>query len=99
MKYLTERQKQMLLNGARITGSFVESVEYNFEDWYTDEYEDIKKFAEWIENEVGGAGRANIDNLYLAFKNPNSRLLQNFKNGVKEKIAALKKRMNENTGA
>lgn len=70
MKTLSERNKLLLLQGAKTCGSFTEGYHYVVEDLYVDEADEIYKFCEYIDNQIGGAGRANIDTLFLAFKKP-----------------------------
>ncbi|MGY8865531.1 MAG: hypothetical protein ACKVJK_07840, partial [Methylophagaceae bacterium] len=67
MKYkqISERNQDLLLMGAKITGTFVEGYYYNEELFYVDEYADMISFATWIDNIIGGAGPANIKQLWL----------------------------------
>lgn len=67
---LTERTKYMILDGAKTTGSMIEGFHYVCESLYTDEFEDVKMFCEWIDKNVGGCGDRNIDRLYECWKNP-----------------------------
>jgi|TARA_B110000977_G_C10685157_1_gene341188 hypothetical protein len=72
MKYkqISERNQDLLLMGAKITGTFVEGYYYNEELFYVDEYADMISFATWIDNIIGGAGPANIKQLWLGFMYP-----------------------------
>ena len=72
MKYteLSSRNKELLLMGAKTTGSFVEGLCYVEESLYADEYDELKSFCEWIDNIIGGAGPVNINMLWLGVKYP-----------------------------
>tara|TARA_B100000767_G_scaffold23777_1_gene21046 strand:- start:359 stop:646 length:288 start_codon:yes stop_codon:yes gene_type:complete len=67
---LSSRNKTLLLNGAKTTGSFIEGYSYIEESLYSDEASELYSFCEWIDNIIGGAGPANIDTLWLGFKYP-----------------------------
>lgn len=67
---LSLRNKELLLMGAKTTGSFVEGLCYVEESLYVDEYDELKSFCEWIDNIIGGAGPININMLWLGFKYP-----------------------------
>ena len=81
---------RLLLRGAKVTGSFVEGFHYVCEDLYTDEVEDACGFCEWIDKEIGGAGKANINMLYRAYKNPDNKSLQKIAQETKERISRLR---------
>jgi len=72
IKYLSSRNKDLLLMGAKQTGSFLEGYYYIEESLYINESDEIYAFCEYIENEIGGAGPINIDMLWLGFKYPES---------------------------
>lgn len=91
MKKISEIGIYLLLEGAKMEGSFVEGLNYNFENFYEYEWELIKKFAKWIDEEVGGASRYNIDQLFKAFINPTDESLQFFVVELKEKIESIRK--------
>ena len=72
IEYLSSRNKDLLLMGAKTTGSFLEGYYYIEESLYINEAESLYAFCEWIDNEIGGAGPINIDMLWLGFKYPES---------------------------
>lgn len=87
MKKLTTRTKDLLLDGARTTGTFEEGFHYVFERLYTDvDTDELLRFAKYIDNEIGGAGALNIDALFRAFKNPNDKDAQNLAKDIKADI-------------
>lgn len=69
-KELSNRNKSLLLEGAKTTGSFVEGYCYIEESLYVDEADELHTFCMWIDNQIGGAGPINIDMLWLGFKYP-----------------------------
>lgn len=56
-----------------MTGSFEEGYYYIEEDLYVDEAEEIFNFCSWIDENIGGAGKANIDMLWKGFKYPENK--------------------------
>jgi hypothetical protein len=67
------RALELLLRGAKITGTFTEGFNYIYENLYTtDDVNHLSNFCEWLDKEIGGAGRANIEKLYWAFDNRES---------------------------
>ena len=89
-KELSDRNKSLLLEGARTTGSFIEGYYYIEEDLYVDESEELHAFCKWIDKEIGGAGQSNIDTLWLAFKNPTDKGLADEANKIAEQIKRIK---------
>jgi len=69
-KELSNRNKSLLLDGAKTTGSFTEGYYYIEESLYVDEADELHTFCMWIDNQIGGAGPANIETLWLGFKYP-----------------------------
>ena len=67
---LSERNKDLLLMGAKTTGSFLEGYYYIEESLYIDEANSLHSFCTWIDDHIGGAGPVNIDMLWLGFKYP-----------------------------
>ena len=67
---LSERNKDLLLMGAKTTGSFLEGYYYIEESLYIDESASLHSFCTWIDDHIGGAGPVNIDMLWLGFKYP-----------------------------
>ena len=88
--YLRTTSKELLLLGAKTTGSFVEGYYYVEENLYIDEAEELHAFCKWIDNEIGGAGWSNIDTLWLAFKNPTDKGLTDEANKIAEQIKRIK---------
>ena len=88
IEYLSSRNKDLLLMGAKTTGSFLEGFNYVNESLYIDESDELYAFCEYIENEIGGAGPINIDMLWLGFKYPESEYFAN-------ECAKIKKDMEE----
>ena len=77
IEYLSSRNKDLLLMGAKTTGSFLDGFDYVNESLYIDESDELYAFCEYIENEIGGAGPINIDMLWLGFKYPESEYFSN----------------------
>jgi len=88
--YLRTISKDLLLLGANTTGSFVEGYYYIEEELYIDEAEELHAFCEWIDKEIGGASRLNIDTLWLTFKNPKDKGLADEANKIAEEIKRIK---------
>ena len=72
INYLSSRNKDLLLMGAKTTGSFLEGYYYIEESLYADEANSLHSFCTWIDDHIGGAGPANIDMLWLGFNYPES---------------------------
>jgi len=90
MDKLSLKNKTLLLDGAKITGSFVEGYYYCEEQLYVNEGKELFRFCNYIDNEIGGAGQLNIDMLFQAFKNPQNLDLQKQAIEIKEKIQKIK---------
>ena len=88
MKTLSERNKTLLLEGGRVTGSMIGGYHYVEDRLYINESRELLNFCKWIDENVGGCGSANIDMLFQAFKNPKDVSL-------KLEVAALKKKIDE----
>ena len=67
---LSSRNKDLLLMGAKTTGSFLEGFSYVNESLYINEADELYSFCTWIDDHIGGAGPINIDMLWLGFKYP-----------------------------
>lgn len=82
----------LLLNGARHTGTFSEGYFYSEEELSlsTNEAKELQNFCEFIDNKIGGAGGANIEKLFLAFKNPTDFELQKFAKSTADLIKSYK---------
>ncbi len=86
------RTLELLLRGAKTTGSFTEGLNYIYEDLYVDEdIMHLQSFCNWLDTEIGGAGPSNIEDLYFAFNNPRSHeMSQKIISHWKEKLALYK---------
>ena len=68
MQKITERQALLLTQGAKITGSMVEALQYSFEQFYTtDPIEELEAFCKFVDEEVGGCSMGNIKQLHKAW--------------------------------
>jgi len=78
-KNLSQHTKAFLLQGASCTGSFREGLMMNEEHLFISEpWELLEDFCEWIDVEIGGAGRINIDQLWSSFQNQEDPLCAMF---------------------
>jgi hypothetical protein len=87
---LSEKNKTLLLMGARTTGSFIEGYHYVEEELYLDEAKTIYEFCEHLDNNIGGAGRGNIEIFYKAFAQPNNEELASAANIKIKELEELK---------
>ena len=83
---LSERNKDLLLMGAKTTGSFTEGYHYVYESLYIDEADSLYAFCEWIENKIGGAGPINIQDLWYSFNHPEEQFSKNVAKHWKEQM-------------
>ena len=90
MKNLSNTSKALLLEGARTTGSFAEGYYYVEEQLYANQATELQQFCNWIDQNIGGAGSANIDMLFKAFKNPNDPQLATEAQDLAKKIQRIK---------
>ena len=90
MKKLSEHAKQLMLYGARNSGTFVEGYYLMQDEFYVDEAKDMFEFAQFIDNKTGGAGPKNIDMMYQAFKNPSDGDLQKQVQELADKISRIR---------
>ena len=90
MPRLSNRTKTMLVHGAVRTGSYKEAVVFMMTQIYADEYSEAKKFAKFIDEEVGGASTENIDRLYEAFLDPYNEDNKYYIKALKEHIQKIK---------
>ena len=84
--YLSEKNKSLLLMGAKTTGSFVDGYYYIEENLYIDEANALYDFCEYIDNKIGGAGPINIQDLWYAFNHPQEQFSKNVAKYLKEKM-------------
>lgn len=92
MKELSERNQTLLLQGAKIEGSFSEGYYHAMEELYIDEAPVLFEFCKWIDKEVGGAGSANIRQLFTCFierENP-TPLQLTYVTALRERIIKLR---------
>ena len=89
-KTLSQHTFTFLLHGATHTGSFSEGLGMVYEELYTtDPIEKIQDFCSWLDMEIGGAGPANIEKLWLAFNNQEDPLLSHFIEETKKKMEMI----------
>lgn len=74
MKKLNERTKALLMQG--IGANMVESFEFCQESLYVNEAREIYEFCKWVDENVGGCSRYNIDRLFEAWKKPTEENMQ-----------------------
>ena len=86
---LSERNKDLLLLGAKTTGSFLEGYYYVEESLYIDESDSLYEFCKYIENEIGGAGPINIQDLWFAFNHPQDKDGQDIANHWKKEMERI----------
>jgi len=77
-----------LLRGAKQTGSFKEGLMMVEEELLVSEpWQLIEDFCIWLDEEVGGAGPVNIEQLWLAFNNQEDPLQALFIQETQAKMA------------
>ncbi len=86
---LSERNIHLILDGGRITGSFEEGYYYNEEAMYINEADEILSFCKFVD-EVGGCGPINIQELWFAFKNPETDSAKDTISFWKKKFASFR---------
>ena len=64
---LSEKRVYQLLDGAKCFGNFMDACSRHQEDFYVDESFMLFDFAKWIDEEIGGAGPINIQQLWKAW--------------------------------
>ena len=90
MKTLPEYAKTLLLQGASTLGNFTDGFDYIEEQVKATHYGELRIFCKWIDANIGGASRFNIDMLYAAFKNPNDLSLKEQVNELALKIQRIR---------
>lgn len=90
MRTLPEYAKTLLLQGASTLGNFTDGFDYIEERVKATHYGELRNFCKWIDANIGGASRFNIDMLYAAFKNPTDLNLKAQANELASKIKSLK---------
>jgi len=89
-EYLSPRTKDLLLMGAKTTGSFLEGYDYIYENLYVNESDSLYEFCKYIENEIGGAGPVNIQDLWYAFNHPQDKDAQSIAKHIKKMMDEIK---------
>lgn len=82
--------KELLLQGAKMTGTYTEGYYAMEEDIIASDAVSLLAFAKWIDTNIGGAAPGNIEMLYLAFKNPFSMEYASKAKALAEKIQQIK---------
>ena len=95
MRKLPSYAKSLLIQGSSVTGNFTEGYYFVEERIYSNDAKELFHFCQWIDNNIGGASRFNIDMLFSAYKNPTNVELQNQAKELSDKIKQL--RSYENT--
>jgi hypothetical protein len=90
MTELSERNVALLLMGAKTTGSMTEGYHMVVESLYINEAVELWEFCQWVDREVGGCSKYNIQRLWRAFKNPDDPALKAFVMALKAQIASFK---------
>lgn len=90
MNKLPNYAKSLLLYGASNTGSFVQGYFLVEEQLYARDGKELYNFCSWIDEHIGGAGSANIDMLFSAFKNPSDLILSKQAAEIAEKIRRIR---------
>ena len=89
-KQLSSRNVDLILSGGNVTGTFTEGYYYNEERMYVDEADTIFEFCKWIDDEVGGCGPINIQELWSSFNNPNTEKSKETISHWKKRFAQLR---------
>ena len=85
---LEPQYKSLLLHAN--SGTFLERFDEIVEHVYVDDSDWLRKFCTYLDEEIGGAGSANIELLYLAFRNPSNLMLQEQAQEIKSLIEQMK---------
>ncbi len=84
------RVKQLILTGAKETGSFSAGFNYIFESLPVGSAEDAKRFCEYIDREPLAAGLATIDRLYECYLTPELPANVQYVKSIRQKIEFLR---------
>lgn len=90
MKNLPIYAKTLLLQGASITGNFTDGYYLIEESLQIKHADELLKFCQWIDKNIGGAASGNIDMLFTAFKNPNDVEAVNKAKELADKISSIR---------
>ena len=82
--------KELLLQGAKMTGTYTEGYYAVEEEILAADAVPLLAFTKWIDTHIGGAADGNIDMLYLAYKNPFSMEYASKAKALAEKIQRIK---------
>lgn len=92
MKNLSISNANLLLQGANVCGTFDEGFSYIEEMVKIKDANELINFCKWIDKNIGGASRYNIQQLFLAYKNPKDAELQKFATDLAKRISEFKNR-------
>lgn len=92
MKNLGERNIVLLIQGLKMTGNMTDGFDYSAEEMYVDEIDELSKFCGWVDREIGGCSKYNIEMLFKAFKGDEDALLE--AEELKVKIKRFHKNLN-----
>jgi len=90
MTKLPNYAKSLLLTGASTTGTFSEGYYFIEEDLRINHVKTLFEFCKWIDKNIGGASKYNIDMLFSAFSNPNNIELKKQANELASQIRRIK---------
>lgn len=91
MEVLPDYARVLLLRGASATGTFTQGYYYVEEQLEIGHSQRLQEFCQWIDDQIGGAGRGNIDMLYAAFSNPQDLELAGEAQRFAQLVQALKR--------
>ena len=86
---LCEARVSQLLNGMKMTGSAVDAANMFQESFYINEAPLLFDFCKWIDNEIGGCGPINIQDLWYAFNHPQEQFSKNVAKHWKEEMEKI----------
>jgi len=87
---LSECRVYQLLNGMKTYGNAQDAANSVQESFYINEAQLIFDFCKWIDNEIGGCGPINIQELWAAFHNQSDEQSWRLINYWKTKLAKYK---------
>lgn len=90
MKQLPIYAKELLLMGATTIGTFTQGYYFVEERIRVNHAKELLAFCQWIDKNIGGAARGNIDMLFMAYKNPDNMELAKAAQSLAEQIRYIK---------
>jgi hypothetical protein len=90
MKKLPDYAKSLILLGLSTIGNCTDGLCYVEEQIKVRDWQELKDFCQWVDANIGGCSRYNIDMLFSAFKNPENDDLQRQANELANRIKSLK---------